>query len=168
MVAPAESGIPAVRVNGTEAEAGEAKLYLLPGRIAVCLRPTAVTTILGSCVAVCLWDRRRRRGGMTHHLLPRWLPGARGPDRFGDVAVARLIDELGALGSLPGDLQAKLFGGADTMGGSRGDLGRRNLEVAREVLGDHGIPIVAESGGGHRGRKLIFHTGPGTAWLKTL
>ncbi len=30
----------------------------------------AVTTILGSCVAVCLWDESHGIGGMNHYLLP--------------------------------------------------------------------------------------------------
>jgi chemotaxis protein CheD len=144
-------------------------VYLHPGFVYASLEPTEATTILGSCVAVCLWDSRRRIGGANHFLLPRGGRGALASARFGDVAIRGLVDELGQLGSQAGDLQAKVFGGAAVIEAFRGrdnHLGAQNVELARSVLSELGIPIVALDVEGHRGRKVIFHTDSGIALVK--
>jgi chemotaxis protein CheD len=133
--------------------------------------PAEVTTILGSCVAVCLWDRRLRVGGANHFLLPHGAGGGNDSARFGNVAVERLIMELVALGSQKVDLQAKVFGGAaviEAFRGREGHLGSNNVELARALLMEHGIPIVAEDVGGHRGRKVIFQTDSGIALVRLI
>ena len=129
------------------------------------------TTILGSCVAVCLWDRRLRLGGANHFLLPHGAGRGNDAARFGNVAVDRLITELVGLGSQRADLQAKVFGGAaviEAFRGREGHLGSSNVELARARLNEHGIPIVAEDVGGHRGRKVIFQTDSGIALVRLI
>jgi chemotaxis protein CheD len=131
--------------------------------------PAEATTILGSCVAVCLWDRRLRIGGANHFLLPRGAGHGHDSARFGNVAVDRLLAELAALGSQAVDLQAKVFGGAaviDVFRGREGHLGSDNVDLARARLKEEGIPIVAEDVGGHRGRKVIFQTDSGIALVR--
>jgi chemotaxis protein CheD len=144
-------------------------VYLHPGFVHASPEPTEATTIVGSCVAVCLWDARLRMGGANHFLLPRGGRGALASARFGDVAIHGLVDELVRLGSLKSDLQAKVFGGAAVIEAFRGrdnHLGAQNVELARSVLGELGIPIVALDVEGHRGRKVIFHTDSGIALVK--
>jgi chemotaxis protein CheD len=144
--------------------------YLQPGQLVACSEPTTVTTILGSCVAVCLWDHRRKLGGVNHYLLPYWSDGRELSARFGPIAIARTLDRVLALGGSSGDLQAKLFGGACVLALSTGGehIGLQNVRVARERLTAAGVPIVAEDVGGNRGRKLVFHTDTGLALVKTL
>lgn len=91
------------------------RIYLYPARLFASARPYYVTTILGSCVAVCLWDPGCRLGGINHFLLPYQATSSSPSFRFGNVAIQRLIDELLGLGSAEQDIQAKLFGGADEM-----------------------------------------------------
>jgi chemotaxis protein CheD len=146
--------------------------YLHPGEMFASAMPTEVTTILGSCVALCLWDSQLRVGGMNHFLLPSPPSGEAPSARYGDTAIPRLVLELEKLGSQRRGLRAKLFGGASVGGGvrssGRAHLGERNVELARKLLAELGIPVVAEDLGGTSGRKLRFRTDDGTALVKKL
>ncbi len=146
--------------------------YLEPGGLVAVSRPTEVTTILGSCVAVCLWDELLHVGGMNHFLLPTPPLGQPPSSRHGSAAIPMLIRELERMGSQRGHLKAKVFGGAHLMGPPLPDappsLGVRNAELARRLLAESGIAIIAEDLGGGAGRKLRFRTDDGTALVKTL
>jgi chemotaxis protein CheD len=146
-------------------------VYLHPGELAVRAEPCTATTILGSCVAACVFDEARGIGGLTHHLLPFGAADVSRPERFGNLAVPRLVSRLVALGADPGALRAKLFGGACVLEAFRAagtDLGAQNVDVARDALRALGVPVVAEDVGGARGRRLIFHTGSGVALVRLL
>jgi chemotaxis protein CheD len=146
-------------------------VYLHPGQFHVSSEPTAVTTILGSCVAVCLCDPVLRVGGINHYLLPHWAGGVAASLRYGNVAVQCLIESLYTLGCVKERLVAKLFGGACVIASfeeGENHLGIKNVEVARRLLGEAGIRIVGEEVGGRHGRKLIFQTDDGVAWMKSL
>jgi chemotaxis protein CheD len=143
-------------------------VYLLPGELVAVggEEPRTLTTILGSCVSVCLWDRRGRGGGMNHFLLPRH--GGEGPRtaRHGDVAVPLLVLKLLGRGAKRDDLRAKIFGGAHVLAalppGGR-TLGGDNVEVAVAALRAESVQVISEDVGGTRGRKLAFNTVDGTA-----
>lgn len=147
-----------------------ARHYLHAGQIFTTSEATQVTTILGSCVAVCLWDRNLEIGGINHFLLPDWAGRGRASPRFGNVSIASLIEQMVANGCRLEDFEAKIFGGAMILGDGDPEaaLGTKNVEVARELLGGEGIPVVAEDSGGQSGRKLIYHTDTGAAWVKRL
>ena len=147
------------------------KIYLHPGQLYASGESSVVTTILGSCVALCLWDPLKQIGGINHFLLP--VGGAVGPKspRFGNVAVPELIGQIVKLGAERKRLQAKLFGGANVLEAFRdrdNHLGTQNVRIARELLQAEAIPVVGEDVGGHKGRKLIFLTDDGSAWVKEL
>jgi chemotaxis protein CheD len=146
-------------------------VYLHPGQVFVSPNPAEVTTILGSCVAICVFDPVLRVGGTNHYLLPHWVGNGLSSPRFGNVAVQLLIEKLLGLGSRKSDLQAKVFGGACVIDAflSRGEhLGTKNVELGLKVLRQEGIPVVADEVGGRRGRKVVFHTDQGTAWVRYL
>jgi len=148
----------------------EPSVYLYPGQVIADAEGQRVSTILGSCVGVCLWDPERRVGGMTHYLLPHATQGAQSSPRFAEPAIRQLISRLTGLGAHPGRLVAKLFGGS-THGvfSSNGfHVGARNVAVARELLREADIPIESEDVGGSRGRKVVFATSDGLAWVKLL
>jgi chemotaxis protein CheD len=155
-----------------EPEAGaRMKIYLHPGQLFASAERCAVTTILGSCVALCLWDPISKVGGINHYLLPFWVGECLASARFGNVAVRDLIDRVLAHGGQKWRLQAKLFGGACVLEAFRNrekHLGMKNVEVAQSLLEEEGIPVVAHDVGGQKGRKLIYHTDSGTAWVKQL
>jgi chemotaxis protein CheD len=147
------------------------RVYLQPGQLYASPQPSAVTTVLGSCVAICLWDPVAAVGGMNHYLLPFFAGAGLGTPRFGNVAVAQLLDRLQAAGALRGRLQAKVFGGAcvlEAFQARQGHLGEKNAIVAFRLLGELGIPVVSRDVGGRSGRKLIFHSDTGHAWVARL
>ena len=147
------------------------RVYLQPGQLYASAQPSAVTTVLGSCVAICLWDSVAAVGGMNHYLLPFFAGAGKGTPRFGNVAVAQLLDRLQAAGALRGRLQAKVFGGAcvlEAFQARQGHLGEKNATVAFKVLEELGIPVVSRDVGGRSGRKLIFHSDTGHAWVARL
>ncbi|HXU33305.1 MAG TPA: chemotaxis protein CheD [Thermoanaerobaculia bacterium] len=164
----AEDGAPQVRTRE--------RIYVPPGGFSIARTPTAISTILGSCVSVCLWDAEAQIGGLNHFLLPHWAEGGGASWRYGNAAIDGLIDAVVASGAREANLQAKVFGGARVLAafagngnhGGAGHLGGRNVEVAQQTLKRRAIPIVAEAVGGERGRKLIFHTDDGSAWVKLL
>jgi chemotaxis protein CheD len=140
--------------------------YLHPGEWIASPVPRAVTTILASCVAVCLWDPEQRTGGLNHFLLPHGTRNAPQPARYGNLAIPRLVAELEALGCWRKRLRAKIFGGscrAEASGG--GDLGARNVALAEEELGELEIPVIARDVGGTRARKLVVHTDDFSVWV---
>jgi chemotaxis protein CheD len=156
----------------TDTAAGLVRIvYLYPGDLTVSREPCTFNTIVGSCVAVFLWDERRRLGGMNHYLLPREpKPEAPSP-RFGESAVRMLVEKLAALGSEPGDLVAKVFGGAHVFGTAPREsnhLGKQNVDLAFEELERLRIPVMASAVGGSRGRRLMANTTDGAAWVKEL
>jgi chemotaxis protein CheD len=149
------------------AQSCPSKLYLAPGRLYASADRVCVTTILGSCVAVCLYDPDRHVGGINHFLLPFGFPLS---PRFGDAAVPLLIESVLAKGAHRPSLRAKLFGGACVLEAFRSEdpLGAQNVRVARARLQAEHIPIVAEDTGGDHGRKLLFELQTGDAWVRAI
>lgn len=147
------------------------RTYLHPGQLFASAEAAAVTTILGSCVAVCLWDGATAVGGVNHFQLPTWSGRGERTPRFASVAIQELLERLLALGARRPTIGAKVFGGAcltPEMAPGRRSLGEQNAEHARVYLQECGIRIAASATGGRRGRKLVFHTADGTAWVKEL
>jgi chemotaxis protein CheD len=147
------------------------KFYLHPGQVFTSRECHAVTTILGSCVSVCLWDPSAKIGGINHFLLPTRTGDAPASPRFGDLAIRQLIEQLVAFGCRRQNLLAKIFGGACVLEAFQvreSHLGQRNAQVAEQILAAAGIPLAGQDVGGQRGRKLIFHTDDGAAWVKPL
>lgn len=149
---------------------GRASVYLQPGQIHASAAPTTITTVLGSCISVCLYDTETRVGGMNHFLLPAPVCHERSA-RFGNVAMEELFDAIKRLGAETVSLRAKVFGGAAVLGTHRAggrQLGEENARVALGMLLDMGIPVVGGDVGGTRGRKIVFDTDEGSAWMRTL
>jgi chemotaxis protein CheD len=151
-----------------EAEAASA-VYLHPAQMHVATAPCAIKTLLGSCVAVCLWDAEARVGGVVHYLLPHGREGRAETGRYGNLAIPALVRAVCALGGSTGALKAKIFGGAKVLPSlkpSNGlSLGDSNVAVARELLTAHNVSLVASDVGGDRGRRLLFHVEDGSAWV---
>lgn len=146
----------------------ERRHYLYPGTLFVHRKPHLVTTVLGSCVSVCLWNQTSQLGGINHYLLPLWNGEGLPTPKYGNIAIAKLIEKVKAL-SNPGDkLIAKVFGGASMWEKTEGLLaiGQRNIEFAIETLETHKIQIVSSDLGGYQGRKVIFNSGDGSVLMR--
>jgi chemotaxis protein CheD len=117
---------------------------------------------LGSCVAVILHDRMREVGGMAHVLLPdpSMVKDPSNPFKFASTAVPRLVEEMVGAGCRPGDLEARLVGGASMFASllapSAESVGNRNVAASRAALREAGIEVAAEDVGGEYGRSVLF------------
>lgn len=116
-----------------------------------------MTTVLGSCVAVCLRDPVAGLGGMNHFLLPGEDGRAQSHDceRYGVHLMELLVNGLMTRGAQRGRLEAKLFGGAKTIFKSS-DVGAMNAKFAERFLRTEGIAIIGGNLGGTSGRRLEY------------
>lgn len=138
-------------------------ITIVQGDYAVSSDPAVImSTVLGSCVAVCLFDPQARIGGMNHFLLA-GEGQARGDDlKYGINAMELLINKVLRAGGERRALQAKLFGGARMTDHAR-DIGRSNAIFAQEFLDREGIPCVSQSLGGEKARRVQFTPTTGAA-----
>jgi chemotaxis protein CheD len=134
--------------------------FLNPGYIYIPRRPTLISSVVGTCVVVCIWDRKREYGGMSHFLYPRTAERRQATPQYGNVAVQALVRLFVEEGSRKKHLRAQIFGGAHPADGSPVGkrIGRDNVAMARKILIRHEITIVSEDVGGSEGRKLIYNT----------
>lgn len=122
-----------------------------------------LTTILGSCVAACIFDRTARTGGMNHFLLSgEGGTGAGAAERYGAFLMEVLVNGLLARGAKRGRLEAKLFGGS-RMAAASGDIGQANATFAKGFLAMENIPLVGGSLGGMNARRVEFWPTTGRA-----
>jgi len=133
--------------------------FLLPGDSVTTRKPAHLATLLGSCVSVCLSNPTQRTAGMNHYMLPEAASGA-DPGRYGDTSIRQLVRTLFALDSDPRHYRARLYGGGKVIGhlGALGDIGSRNIEIARRILAEYSIGVQHEEVGGTKGRRIDFNT----------
>ncbi len=130
---------------------------------------------LGSCVAIALYDRVTKTGGLAHILLPSQAMSREtaNPAKFPETIVPLMLAEMRALaGSASGRVSAKIVGGASMFGtlalGTGINVGERNVTATREVLAAHDIPLVAEDTGLDYGRSVYFHLADGRVEVRSL
>lgn len=128
---------------------------------------------LGSCLAIALYDPQLRVGALAHTLLPSARPGwSERQTKFVDSATRLMVAQLVEQGAQPQQLVAKLAGGANMFSaiGLSPDsgIGLRNLQTARQVLAELGIPVVAEDVGGTSGRTVEFDLASGRLLVRSV
>lgn len=148
----------------------QTRVFLQPGTLYCGDRPCEIVTILGSCVAVALWDFRLGRGGLTHSLLPSIPIGHRCSARFVGCAVEMLIALLLRSGGVIEHMRAKLFGGGAVLDaqGPGQPIGERNLAAAEAALRQWSIPLVACCPGGRHGLLVKANTASQSVLVRRL
>jgi len=144
--------------------------YLFPSALFINDKNYEVTTILGSCVSVCLYDTEMRMGGINHFMLPQWNGNDVPSLKYGDISINKLIDIMISKGCTKENINAKIFGGWEKNAGDKSinNIGLRNSQVALEILESSKIRIIASSIGGEWGRKLKFYTRTGEVYMKMI
>jgi len=142
------------------------RVILKPGEYFVSKQQVVISTLLGSCVAACLWDEPNKVIGMNHFLLANRRYARNQPlcgteaGRYGVQAMELLINGMMKLGARRENLRAKVFGGASVMKMSGGDnfscVGEVNTRFIVEFLVTDGIPLVSADLGGNVGRVIYF------------
>jgi chemotaxis protein CheD len=135
-----------------------------------------VRTMLGSCVAITLWDPCRRIGAMSHFLLPHRRGRTHGDlrldARYGDEALEMMLQGLSAAGAEPSTCEAKVFGGGNMFPRAHNPspftVGIRNGEAACRLLMAHGIALRAEDLYGNGHRQVVFDIDSGAVWARQI
>lgn len=142
--------------------------FIHVGQIHIDAGSAHISTILGSCVAVCLYDKKTCIGGMNHYLLPFWNGDGLQSLKFGNISIPKLIDGMLSKGASLNAIEAKIFGGAAINFSTSQAMmvGEKNILVAQEILSDYKIKIVAQDTGGCAGRKILFNLENGKVLLK--
>jgi len=141
--------------------------FLAPGYVYFAAEPTLISTVLGSCCAVCIYDAKNGAGGMNHFLYAETCNKREATSRYGNAATIALIRLFLDHGSTIKNLEAHLIGGAHNRDISPENIGHKNVLVARRILMRRGVRIVSEDTGGSWGRKVVFNTSTGeTAIMK--
>ena len=146
---------------------------VLPGQYHAMRGEGSISTVLGSCVATCLWDPIERIGGLNHFMLPGEPTASHSPwavsARFGVYAMEVLINEMLHLGADRRRLVAKAFGGAQVLQGfDKLDVGAMNAQFVVDFLQEEGIPLVAQDLLGTSPRKVHFFPATGKVQVKKL
>ena len=132
--------------------------FLLPGYIYLNTEPALLSTVLGTNVAVSLWDPQKKFGGMANYLYPVTKTRVTATAQYGNVAIRFLIKMFLDEGANQHDLKAQIFGGADKSAGICARIARENIQMARKILRGARIEVVSEDLGGSMGRKIVYNT----------
>lgn len=140
---------------------------VLPGEYFVSNEDVVIMTVLGSCIAACIWDPKVRVGGMNHFMLPEG--GADTSGRYGSYAMELLINEMIKLGARREYMQAKVFGGGQVMHSfTTMNVGERNTEFVLDYLATERISVVSKDVLDIHPRKVCYFPVTGKAMVKRL
>lgn len=121
------------------------------------------TTVLGSCVAACMYDPVVHVGGMNHFLLVEPKTANHGEvidEHYGSYLMELLINEMLALGARKDRIKAQLYGGANMFSGLA-QFGSANADFAQEFLRQENIPLVRSDLRGTCARRVDFRPARG-------
>jgi chemotaxis protein CheD len=151
---------PAVAGPGAPAAA---KRAIVAGEVFASRDAVEITTLLGSCIAACLYDPTVGAGGMNHFLLPEGRGDGADTACYGINAMELLINELMKLGGDRGRMVARLYGGARVLGDQlrMSRVGEKNTEFVRKYLTTEGIPILDQNVGGGRALRIAMQANTG-------
>lgn len=138
-----------------------------PGELHVTADDLLITTVLGSCVSVCVRDRVTGVGGMNHFMLPGREGKGGSCARYGIPAMEQLLEGILAAGGMAANLEAKVFG-AGKINRALSDVGKKNAEFALDYLRDRNIPVTALDVGEAFPRKVCFSPRCGRVFVKAL
>jgi|UPI0003FF30CE chemotaxis protein CheD len=131
-------------------------------------RPPLITTVLGSCVSVCICDPKAGLGGMNHFMLPDEQPGndpLSRSARYGAFAMEQLINELLHFGASRDRLEVKVTGGGDMTGG-HWQIGEQNARFVHRYLLSEGFRVLSEDLGGACSRRVVYDPAVGRMLVK--
>ena len=158
-----------------ERDFGRNAVKIMPGEFFVGKEDIVISTVLGSCVSACIWDRTAKVGGMNHFMLPGGQDNTQSSDltaasgRYGVFAMEQLINELIKHGARKSNLEAKVFGGGAVLRKfSTLNVGERNAAFVLDFLKTEGIRVISQDLMDIYPRRVAFFPASGRALCKKL
>lgn len=149
--------------------------FLKPGEIKISKESDLIVTVLGSCVAIVLYNREHKVGAMCHGVMPTMKSDETGINRFKyvDQSFLYMLKHFQKMGIEPKKLEVKVFGGSETLRipnkkSRLTSVGKSNVYVAFRMIEKAKMNLTAFDVGGHTGRKIYFYTNTGEVLLKRL
>ncbi len=153
-------------------------IYLKPGEMYITEKPTLVSTVLGSCVSVTMFNPRLKIGAICHGLLPTYkakilCSSSIEEYKYVNSSIAKMIKKYEAYGVRNRELEVKIFGGSEMMHNNPGvspivSIGIQNVQAAIQTIKSKGLSAIVTNVGGVAGRKLVFNTQTGEVFMKQL
>lgn len=155
------------------------KIYLHPGEVIYCKNPFVVTTILGSCIAITMYDKNSKFSAISHCQ----LPSGKGKDvndarykeafKYVDHTIEKMIEKFEKHGIRRSDIEIKMFGGGDVIKNNglekkKDSVGKQNINSAFKVIEKMKLKFSTYDVGGTMGRKIFFVTNTGEIFLSRL
>lgn len=146
---------------------------ILPGEYYVTKNEEMITTVLGSCISVCIYEQKTGLGGMNHFMLPQSAGNNDVADfmsesfRYGDVAMERMINDLLRNGADKDQIVFKAFGGGQIIK-QMTSVGERNIKFLHKFMVMEGYKLTASDLGGPHPRKVNFFPKTGKVMVKKL
>ena len=140
---------------------------LFPGEYHATRQERIISTVLGSCITVALYDPNHKISGMNHFMLSEPLGKEQffisKSGKYGMYAMELLINEILKMGGDKKRLQAKVFGGAGMLRSFKQDaatpgIPANNIKFAMEFLKAENIPVISSDTGGNKARSIYFYT----------
>lgn len=152
------------------------EIFLCPGEFHLSTSPEIVTTVLGSCISVIMYDTEKCISMMSHNLMPTCGESSRCKGdcvnvyKYAECSVKQMLKVFKSVGIPHRNVIIKLFGGSELINnGYRGkrmvSIGSRNIEVVKNIIEKEELKVVAQDLGGTAGRKIIFFTNTGEVFL---
>ena len=148
--------------------------FLKPGELFYSKEKAIVKTVLGSCIAICIWDKRQKVGGINHYILPDNVQQGAKVDisnKYASNAIPNLLKAMKyTLGSRKEDLVIKVIGGAHVqeLHSTIKSVGSYNANIAYEILEKFGFKVAVSAVGGNHGREVEFDTFTGELRYKNI
>ena len=149
---------------------------ILPGELYVSSHGEMISTVLGSCISVCIRDTKKGIGGMNHFMLPQtnefssdsWGSNSvTSASRYGNWAMEYLINAIIKLGGEKKNFEVKVFGGGQMMA-SMTDIGQKNILFVYQYLAEEQLNIVASDVGDIYARKVLFFPDTGSVKVRRI
>lgn len=152
---------------------------LKPSELVICRDAREITTVLGSCVAITMFNSRLGLAAMCHAMLPCPATDKRSgntlstPFKYLSEALPAMMVAFHRAGVSPSEIEVKMFGGGQVLGrrleaSNPQSIGPANIRMARELLQELQLTVKAANVGGNRGRKIVFNTETGEVFHKYL
>lgn len=154
-------------------------IYLHPGEVYFTIKPEVISTVLGSCLTVTMFNKETGLSGISHALLPNCKTSLKNcekciePFKYVDCSIKIMIKKFDANKISRRNIEVKMFGAAEMMESSNQNtamesVAKKNILTALDILENENLSLSASDLGGRCGRRIIFFTKDGSVYLKRL